>query len=101
MFGFLDTLAVGLASLVTGYILAAADYESPSEQATPGEQPESALNALHLLVSGAPIVLTILTFPVACLYYFLVERRFQRLKAVQEKALDLSLTDTDWWAEEP
>ena len=74
-----------------------AGYLNPSQLADGGVQPESAISVMAWNCSLTPLIVTSLCFPLAALYYVVVERKYKKMgpAPVSEDDLVVDWSDGD------
>ena len=87
LYSFIGKVSTGIAQLVLNYSLSIAGYLNPRQQAAAGVsgQPENVLTLLTWLVSLIPLMLRIMGFVLALIYYF-VHRHYVRKAHVVKNA---------------
>ncbi len=85
LFVFLQKLGISVALALNGFALEAAGYINPEEAGELIAQPDSVLATLRIIVSLVPILILLLSLPIAYFYPITRERYAEIRKALDER----------------
>lgn len=89
IFSFVEKIGVALSFLISSLALGFSGYTN-TQTGSEDSQPDSTIFALRILVSFAPLSLSLLSIIFGCLYYIIIEKRGSKKYSLLSNSISYS-----------